>query len=278
MFQQLLVQLFVFLEPYLRNTELNEPIRLLYKGTLRVLLVLLHDFPEFLCDHHFAFCDVIPPSCIQMRNLILSAFPRNMRLPDPFTPNLKVDLLPEINQPPCILSNYASALHRNPTLLAELDSYLKNRAPVQFLLELSMRLLLPQEALAYNPGSRYNVPLINSLVLYVGIHGISQLQIKSSSSSVASPISHSPCMDIFQHLALDLDNEGRYLFLNAIANQLRYPNNNTHYFSCVLLYLFADANQPSQEIIQEQITRYGTHTHTHTHTPKSTHMQSRLAR
>ena len=25
-----------------------------------------------------------------MRNLILSAFPRNMRLPDPFTPNLKV--------------------------------------------------------------------------------------------------------------------------------------------------------------------------------------------
>jgi hypothetical protein len=65
-------------------------VRLLYKGTLRVLLVLLHDFPEFLCDHHFTFCDVIPPSCIQMRNLILSAFPRNMRLPDPFTPNLKV--------------------------------------------------------------------------------------------------------------------------------------------------------------------------------------------
>ena len=61
-----------------------------FQGTLRVLLVLLHDFPEFLCDYHFSFCDVIPPNCIQMRNLILSAFPRNMRLPDPFTPNLKV--------------------------------------------------------------------------------------------------------------------------------------------------------------------------------------------
>lgn len=35
-----------------------------------------------------------------MRNLILSAFPRNMRLPDPFTPNLKVDLLPEIASSP----------------------------------------------------------------------------------------------------------------------------------------------------------------------------------
>lgn len=62
------------------------------QGTLRVLLVLLHDFPEFLCDYHYGFCDVIPPNCIQLRNLILSAFPRNMRLPDPFTPNLKVGL------------------------------------------------------------------------------------------------------------------------------------------------------------------------------------------
>ena len=116
--QRLLVHLFQFMEPFLRNAELGVPVcffslldfivcsllsvsqdfliflsmqvHFLYKGTLRVLLVLLHDFPEFLCDYHFTFCDVIPPSCIQMRNIILSAFPRNMRLPDPSTPNLKV--------------------------------------------------------------------------------------------------------------------------------------------------------------------------------------------
>lgn len=42
------------------------------------------------------------------------------------------------------------------------------------------------------------------------------------------------------------------MYLNAIANQLRYPNSHTHYFSCTLLYLFAEANS---EAIQEQITR-----------------------
>lgn len=42
------------------------------------------------------------------------------------------------------------------------------------------------------------------------------------------------------------------MFLNAIANQLRFPNSHTHYFSCTLLYLFAEANS---EAIQEQITR-----------------------
>ena len=46
---------------------------------------------------------------------------------------------------------------------------------------------------------------------------------------------------------------GRYLFLNAIANQLRYPNSHTHYFSCALLSLFAEANT---EAVQEQITRF----------------------
>ncbi len=43
----------------------------------------------------------------------------------------------------------------------------------------------------------------------------------------------------------------RYTFLNAIANQLRYPNSHTHYFSCVLLYLFETCG----EVVQEQITR-----------------------
>ena len=61
------------------------------------------------------------------------------------------------------------------------------------------------------------------------------------------------CKRQFTMLALVLL-AGRYLFLNAIANQLRYPNSHTHYFSCVLLYLFAEANT---EAIQEQITRYG---------------------
>lgn len=252
--QRLLVALFKFMEPYLRNADLSEPVRLLYKGTLRVLLVLLHDFPEFLCDNHFSFCDVIPPSCIQMRNLILSAFPRNMRLPDPFTPNLKVDLLPEISQSPRILSDVEFAL-KNKQLKSEIDDYLKTRQPLSLLLaDLKQRLMLPQPEVS-PAGTRYNVPLINALVLYVGMQAIQQLQSKTTPQQLAvptAPITHSAPMDIFQRLIVELDTEGRYLFLNAVANQLRYPNNHTHYFSCVLLYLFAEANQ---EIIQEQITR-----------------------
>jgi CCR4-NOT transcription complex subunit 1 len=62
----------------------------------------------------------------------------------------------------------------------------------------------------------------------------------------------SAAMDIYQYLVTALDPEGRYHLLNAVANQLRYPNNHTHYFSCVLLYLFLEAKD---DIIKEQITR-----------------------
>jgi len=246
-FQRLVVDLLKFLAPFLKSAEMSESIRFLYRGTLRVFLVLLHDFPEFLCDYHASFCDVIPPSCIQLRNLILSAFPRSMRLPDPFTPNLKVDLLPEIAQAPRILPNYTKCLQTN-NVKQGIDTYLKTRSPVSFLLDLRSKLLL-QQADVFG-GTKYNATMINSLVLYVGAQAISQAQAKNPQQ--ASPITHSAPMDIFQQLVVDLDTEGRYHFLNAIANQLRYPNSHTHYFSCVLLYLFAEANQ---EIIQEQITR-----------------------
>lgn len=61
-------------------------------------------------------------------------------------------------------------------------------------------------------------------------------------------IVHCAHMDIFQNLAVDLDTEGRYLFLNAIANQLRYPNSHTHYFSCAVLYLFVEANSEAIQV------------------------------
>jgi len=171
-----------------------------------------------------------------------------MRLPDPFTPNLKVEMLPEIGIAPRTVSNYTSIIKEG--FLKELDSYLKNRSPVSFLSEVRDHLLIGN---GEQPGKRYNIQLINALVMHVGTSAIQYIRQKGLTPNM-STIAHSNSshMDIFQNLAVDLETEGRYLFLNCIANQLRYPNSHTHYFSCTLLYLFAEANT---EAIQEQITR-----------------------
>ncbi|KAF9948497.1 hypothetical protein BGZ72_009597 [Mortierella alpina] len=289
-FQKLLVCLFRFLIPFLIGKEMRDTTRALYKGTLRVLLVLLHDFPEFLCEYHFAFCDVIPHTCIQLRNLILSAFPRNMRLPDPFMPSLKVDLLAEIHQPPRVLSDYTTSL--TISLKRDVDTYLRTREQGLFMDNLCEILAIDPDNLdLYSGGSKYNVPMMNSLVFYVGINGLAQLHdinkglgdshdggsnsngskiednsgtsdrdssgtmepaLLQEASSQPSPLAQTASMDIFQKLLVVLDAEGRYLFLSAIANQLRYPNSHTHYFSRVLLLLFLET---SEESVKEQITR-----------------------
>lgn len=58
------------------------------------------------------------------------------------------------------------------------------------------------------PGMRYNLPMINALVLYVGTQAIAYIHSKGLTPSM-STIAHSSHMDIFQNLAVDLDTEGR---------------------------------------------------------------------
>jgi CCR4-NOT transcription complex subunit 1 len=233
---QLIVDIFLFLEPHLRATTLTPAVKKFYEGTLRVLLVLLHDFPSFLSGYHLSLCNVIPEKCIQLRNLILSAVPKDINLPDPFTPNLQIDSLPEISLSPVVLCNIVGPIQG---LRDELDLFLKDRQDGRFVTK-----LLP---LLMKTGTHeIDVSRVNSLVLYVGIQGINRIK----NSKVHQTLSQTPELEILQKL-MELDGHGRYISLNAIANQLRYPSSHTHFFSCVMLYLFSEKSVA----VKEQVTR-----------------------
>lgn len=62
----------------------SEVYKTFYKGMLKTLLVLLHDFPEFLIESSFILIENVPKPFLQVKNVILSAFPQNMKVPDPF--------------------------------------------------------------------------------------------------------------------------------------------------------------------------------------------------
>jgi len=49
-----------------------------YNGTIRIVLLILKDYPDFLCDFHFNFVNSLPDHCIQLRNMILAAVPRHI--------------------------------------------------------------------------------------------------------------------------------------------------------------------------------------------------------
>mmetsp|Transcript_6288 Transcript_6288/g.12026 ORF Transcript_6288/g.12026 Transcript_6288/m.12026 type:complete len:2318 (-) Transcript_6288:299-7252(-) len=242
---RLLLALLHFMQPFLRSVQMNDPIRQLYKGTLKVLLVLLHDFPEFLCDYHLSFCEAIPHPCVQLRNLVLSAFPRSMRLPDPFTPNLKIDLLPEIAQAPRVLTDFVGILN-DRGIRQRLESHLMNpTGSKEEIMNFLLSTLSP-------PGGQLNTVLATSVVMFVATHGIAQQQQQQQQQGTKPALQLSVALDVFQHLVEELNAEGRYHVLNVMVNQLRYPNNQTYYFSCVLLTMFQES---TNELLQEQITR-----------------------
>lgn len=282
-YQALLLQLFIFISPYLRNVQLTKNIKAIYGALLKILLVLLHDFPEFLCDYSCSFCDVLPVNCIQIRNLILSAFPRSMKLPDPFLPTLKIESLPEMKIIPRMIANYGEyILYKD--LKVNIDKFWISR-DASILPLIADIIKLPKEE-ALKCGTKYSSSIITGLLLYIGIYlptgNDSYLNIDSSShvinnvsnfdqsvnlgiepiqkledqvvdQGISPPDSvEDPSLSIILFLCNNLDMEGRFTLISSMANFLGYPNSYTYYFSSLILWLFSNSND---SIVQEQITR-----------------------
>lgn len=222
----------------------------LYRGALRILLILQHDFPEFLAANHYRLCNIIPTHCTQLRNLVLSAYPSSFpELPDPFTAGLKVDRIEEIRKAPNIAGDIITPLLRNH-VKELLDSFLQNS-------DLSDDIITKIAEAAYKADSSnceksVDTSLLHALVLYVGESAISTAGSKGGPSFVKE----STQTLLMSKLTKELHPEARYHFLSSIANQLRYPNSHTHYFSYALLNLFGNDLADQQESdIRQQITR-----------------------
>jgi len=133
-----------------------------------------------------------------------------------------------------------------PEIQTRLDNYLRHRTAVDFLAELPSILMTKASS-----GSKYNITTMNAIVISVGVKAIDSIHDKGLRICIGT-VANTAFMDVFQNLSVSLCSQGRYLLFNAIANQLRYPNSHTNYFSNTLLYLFLQAHNNE---VREQITR-----------------------
>ncbi|KAG8902291.1 hypothetical protein FRB99_004653 [Tulasnella sp. 403] len=233
-FHRLLLSLFKFLAPFLRTATLRNAIGTLYKGSLSLLLVLLHDFPEFLTEYYFSLCDVIPPRCTQLRNIILSAYPPLLKIPDPYPRDLKLDNLPDMGPIPPILSDFASALSTD--LRVVLDQHLLGRSIASNTSALKQAILAPSSSTS-SEVEKYNVHVMNSVVMYIGVSSVAQAKARTGSSLF---IATDPGVTLLHQIASELDEEGQHHLIGSIGIHLRYPNAHTHWFSSLILHLFKE--------------------------------------
>lgn len=225
-----------------------------YRGVLRVLLVIHHDYPEFLAENHFRFCNSIPMHCTQLRNLIVSAYPSNiLEMPDPFSTGLKVDRLDDSRQAPTICADIDQIL-LDAGIKDSLDNLLKVSEPkIQDIERVCNATYYPEP----KPAGFELVPttadpaLIHAIVLYIGTEAV-------ASQGAKTPVfdANSAAARLLEKLVKELHSEARFHFISAIANQLRWPNTHTHYFSYALLHLFGTPDDDPQALdVQQTITR-----------------------
>ncbi|KAL4915304.1 CCR4-Not complex component, Not1-domain-containing protein [Aspergillus aurantiobrunneus] len=228
----------------------------LYRGVLRILLILHHDFPEFVAENHFQFCNVIPAHCAQLRNLVLSAYPSSFqKLPDPFREGLKVERLEEMREAPRIAGDTAAPLHR-ANIKTVVDSSLQSNnasdSTIQQICGAIYDLESKDSGLFYAPIN-VNVTLLNALALYIGQGAVSA---NASKGNTRTAFESSPHSELLEKLAKTLHPEARYYLLSAMANQLRYPNSHTYFFSFAILRLFGtDYTEQDESDIRQQIIR-----------------------
>lgn len=253
-YARLIETLLVFTGQLIKPTGETLMAQNFYRGVLRVLLVIHHDYPEFLVENHFRFCNSIPMHCTQLRNLIISAYPSTiLEMPDPFTAGLKVDRLENNLQAPVIRANIEQIL-TDAGIKSTIDGLLKASEPKsEDVQEICKAVYYPQP----KPAGFEQLPttadpaLIHAITLYIGIATL-------GTEGATAPLfdADSAAAKLIEKLVKEFQYEAKFHFISTIADQLRFPNTHTHFFSYALLHLFGPPSDDPQALeVQEVITR-----------------------
>jgi CCR4-NOT transcription complex subunit 1 len=256
-YHKCLMWLLRFAEPFLKQGEMTHSSRSMYRGICRLFCVLMHDFPEFLDEYYHSFTTAIPPNCVQLRNIALSAFPiRDGPLPDP---HRGLDhLLPEMQRYPIVRADYAEALEAGG-IKAAIDQHVHTGMPGVDSIVAELRNRIAVKTLsADGPVITWNRTLLHAAVYYLGTSCIARI---GEQTGIIEFNPKAAEVTILARLALSLDGEGTYLstlsrlsadhsgqyyLLSVVADQLRYPSAHTYFYISFMLYLFVFTSRTEQ--------------------------------
>jgi CCR4-NOT transcription complex subunit 1 len=180
-------------------------------------MVILKDYPLFLCEFHVNFVNALPEHAIQLKNMILAAHPPNMQIPYPHSKDLKIDTITEVRSPR-ILSMFDSRFfdknvgvgNEGKSIRDELELYFLTRKPA-LVSSICDKLIEIRDKV----GSK-NVPcssVMHNTVLYVVMKALNDPQLTIINSQEGDPVKGDKevtdcvkeCFDLIKQIAVKLD-------------------------------------------------------------------------
>ncbi|KAK7414488.1 CCR4-NOT core subunit cdc39 [Neonectria punicea] len=254
-FVNLVCQLLDTLGEQLKVFEVSNVAKEIYRATLKLLVILQHDFPDFIAANHVKICASIPPHCTQLLNAVLAANPQQSpKLAESIHPGVKADRPGEARVNPGLVDE-ATLILRDAGLVSVLDQALQDGPSEEIVATIT-------HAVTHNPPKETtygqvpvmaNVRVIGAAVIYIGQHAAEQAARAGTAVTVSGNETEVSTLSLLIH---ELSPEARYYLLASMINQLRFPNAHTDFFSQVLLYIFGkDLNDPEESEIRQEITR-----------------------
>ncbi|TDZ29020.1 General negative regulator of transcription subunit 1 [Colletotrichum spinosum] len=238
----------------LKVLEPSNVAREVYRATLKLLVILQHDYSEYLAAHSHQLASSIPPHCKQLLNSILAVNPiTHSKIPDPPFLGLPAERVEEVREQSDKVDESASEL-RDLGLLAVFDHALLNGPSEDTLAHITRAIT---EARRTETGFGFvpinaNLDIIEAVTLHVGNYAVRHAAQKGT--DVFNPASSDAAT--LSLLLRELPPEARYYLVVSIVNQLRFPSAHTSYFSRVLLDAFGQGlKDPEEADIRQQITR-----------------------
>ena len=237
-FTKILMSLLAYVCEHMKAIETPDLVKDYYRGTLKLMMVLQHDFPDYMAANCMRLACTVPQHCRQLRGLILNSSPRT----DAEAAAMDAEV-PES----CIS-------YLKDTGMLEVLEQLMQHGPSEDAIAHLTRAISRNDA---NDTTFGNVPLntdvqlVDNVVAFTGSHAVSRYQQEGplfvpGSSDVAT----------LSFLVHELQPEARYFLLGSIVDRLRYPSPLTEYFTMVLLDIYGhDINDPEEVDIRQQIVR-----------------------
>ena len=237
-----------YIKPALISTKFSEPQRLFYKSLLKIFMVITFDFPAFHYTYFLDLCNTIPPMCFQLRNVVLSARVRGVRLP---VTSEMFSIKRELTTP-VLLPEFVGEVIQKQTCVTNEDiaEYITGSAPMATadtpLVSEVVQAVHSEDDTVPQINASFNVPFITAFVSCTVEHSASDNEVTAeerlnrSVALVGAVISRLPA-------------GGRYLVAGAIANHLRDPNTHTFFFSRMLLRLFS--SEDSDEVCKKKFKK-----------------------
>jgi len=240
-FYQIVCELLNYLRVIAKEPIKDESFRTVVNASTKFFFSLSRSYPELLAYYYLPMVNLLPyDGYNQIKNIILFAVPNDIDVKDPFMPDFNLDNVPE---------NKKNAVYLFDVnfLIQEFGEGIKGMLDKFY--ETKDESILSQIIGAINSKKdKQNIHQIINLLAFYFMYRLCQIKDKTLDANMRVK----ELIDIYFKFLVELDVEPRDIFINALLNELRYPNKITYLISKFYLKFLIDLKN---EIVEEQMLK-----------------------